>query len=288
MVDDRVFLLGLDALYRSAMKKHERAELLDCARRVATALNVEPAEVPVEGYYVEHSDLTTYFRLVRALQKAPLERASEVQSLPEFRRLLAVTSSPIFGPPYREYLLPKGNDPLSQALEAEKGNALTAWTVLRLTAAAGKIARDTSDYSLVGLAARVEDPVVLAALRESVVLYARDITGSMVPARPTFLWRVNADLCAAAERFVDAFNALFGRELPPPTAEFAHAFGSAFEESEILGRCVRLGQTREPQAHFYHWAVVKGAEGQLGVHEFWDDEAWTTERYRGRCELRQM
>jgi len=288
VVDDRVFLLGLDALYRSAMKKHERAELLACAQRVAAALKVVPADVPVEGYYVEHSDLTAYFRLVRALQKVPLARASEVQSLPEFRRLLAVSSSPIFGPPSRRYLLPKGNDPLSLALDAEKTEAITAWTVRRLTAAAGKIARDTGDYSLVGLAANVEEPVVLAALRESVVLYACDITGSLVPARPTFVWRVNPELCAAAERFVNAFNTLFGRELPPPTAEFAHAFGSAFEESEIVGRCVRLGQTVGPPARFYHWAVVKGPGEQLAVHEFWDDEIWTTDRYRGRRELRRM
>lgn len=242
VVDDRAFLLGLDSLYRSASEKHERAELLRCAQRVATALRVTPVEVPVEGYYVEHAELTAYFRLVRALQEVPLERVSEVQSLREFRRLLEVTSSPIFGPPFREHLLPKGNDPLSRALDASGQEAVATWTVPHLTAAAGKIARDTGDHSLVGLAVRVGDPVVLAALRESVVLYARDVSGSIVPARPTFVWRVDPELCMAAQRFVDAFNTLFGRELPPPAAQFAHVFGSAFEESEIIGRCVRLGQ----------------------------------------------
>jgi hypothetical protein len=156
-----------------------------------------------------------------------------------------------------------------------------------LTAAAKTIARETDDHSLVGLAARLEDPVVLAALRESVVLYARDISGSILPARLTFVWRVTPDLCAAAQRFVDTFNALFGQELPPPTAQFAHVFGNAFEESEIIGRCVRLGQA----AHggpFYHWAVVKGPTEQLVVHEFWDAEIWTTTRFRGRHELQRM
>ncbi len=68
VVDDRVFLLGLDKLYRDAMKQHERGELLGCARRVAEALHVTPADVPVEGYYAEDERLTEYFRLVRALQ----------------------------------------------------------------------------------------------------------------------------------------------------------------------------------------------------------------------------
>jgi hypothetical protein len=287
LVDDRVFLLGLDSLYRNAIKKHERTELLTCAQRVATVLKVMPLDVPVEGYYNEHAELTVYFQLIRALQTVPMERVSEVQSLTEFHRLLDVTSSPIFGPPFREFLLPKGNDPLSQALDAVKAEARTAWTVPHLTAAAAKIARDTGDYSLVGLAARVADPVVLAALRESVVLYARDITGSILPARPTFVWRVNPELSAAAERFVNAFNALFGRELPPPTAPFAHVFGSAFEESEIIGRCIRLGQERH-EGPFYHWAIVNGPGAQLTVDEFWDEEIWTTTRYRGRRELRHM
>ena len=47
VVNNRVFLLGLDALYRKAMKRHERVELLICARKVAGALRIRPADVPV-------------------------------------------------------------------------------------------------------------------------------------------------------------------------------------------------------------------------------------------------
>ena len=42
VVDNRVFVLGLDKLYRDAMKQHEREELLLCARRVAEVLQVVP------------------------------------------------------------------------------------------------------------------------------------------------------------------------------------------------------------------------------------------------------
>jgi len=278
IVNNRVFLLGLDELYRRAMKKHERGELLACAQRVAAVLRVGPADVPVEGYYSEHADLAAYFRLVRALQVVSFEREPEVASLSQFRRLLAVTSSPIFGSPIREdYLLPKGRDPLSAALKAAR--SVEEWTVPLLTAAAARIAQETDDYSLVGLASRTEDPVVLAALRESVVLYAKAVTLGVIT-WPKFVWQVDPELCVAAQRFVDTFNGLFGLELPPPTAQYAHIFGGAADESQIDGRCVRLGQTPGPQANYYHWAVARGRNHQPMVDEFWAPEIWTTERYR--------
>src|SRR5262245_4302998 len=276
VVDNRVFLLGLDELYRNAVKKHEQGELLACARRVASVLNVLPAVVPIEGYYTEHPDLTAYFRLMRALQQVPLKRAIEVESLPEFRRLLAVTSSPIFGPAVRTELLPNGKDPLAAALLDVK-----QWTVPTLTAAAAAIARHTGDYSLVGLAARSEDAVVLAALRESVVLYAEQVLGA-APTWPKFVWRVDAHLSAAAPRFVDEFNALFGRELPPATGKYAEAFGCGGDQSRLVGGCVRLGHIVGSPTRFYHWAIDRGPDGRFEVSEFWAPEIWTTERYRSR------
>jgi hypothetical protein len=283
VVDNRVMLLGLDELYRTAMKGHERTELLVCAQRVSTALHQAPADVPVEGYYSEEAALTTYFRLVRALQVVSLERASEVEAIPEFHRLLTVTSSPIFGSPVRERLLPRGRDPLSAALHAVD---MAQWSVPLLTAEAAKAARATDDISLVGLAARAEDPVVLAALRESVVLYAEFVLGSaLVLPRVDYVWQVDPALAAAAQRFVDAFNSLFGPELPPPRAKYARIFWRAFAGAEVVGRCVRLGQT-DPPVHYYHWAVCRDAEDQLTVHEFWHDQILTTQRYR-RGELRR-
>ncbi len=279
IVDDRRFLLGLDELYRAAVKRHEQGELLACAQRVANAMNVVPADVPVEGYYSEHPDLTTYFQLLRAFQKVPLERACEVESLQQFQRLLAVTSSPIYGSPVRKYLLPKGRDPFSAALRA--ASSAEEFTVPLLTASAAQIASDTDDYSLVGLACRVKDPVVVTALRESVVLYAEDVTlGLYRPVRRNYVWRVDPDLSAVAQRFVDTFNALFGRELPPVNEKYAHVFGRAADEDAIFGRCVRLGQTPAPDPRFYHWAIAAESDGQLTVDAFWAPEIWSTDRYR--------
>ena len=169
VVDNRVFLLGLDGLYRHAMKRHERTELLICARRVAATLRVTLANVPVEGYYSEEEELTEYFCIMRALQQVEGSRASEVARMKEFERLRNVTSAPLYGRPVDEgKLLPVGRDALSQALL----ETFPEWTVARLTVAAYEIAQKTDDISLVGLAARIRDPVVLAAVRESVVLYA--------------------------------------------------------------------------------------------------------------------
>ena len=275
VVDNRVFLLGLDKLYRDAMKGHEVGELLPCARRIAQALEVLPDDIPVEGYYTESPELTEYFCLVRALQKVRESSKPKVASLPEFCRLLDVVSSPIFGRPIDEgNLLPKGQDPLSQALEDSMPN----WTIESLVTLSSTIAQEHDDYSLVGLAARSKDAVVLTATRESVVLYARTIFGS-ARRKPRYTWEVDKDLSEAAARFVETFNRLFGDQLPAPKKRHAEDYWHACKKNKILGRCVRIGfdDSKKPVVH-YHWAVYQ--EEVLTVHEFWHPEIWTTERYR--------
>ena len=274
VVDNRVFLLGLDNLYRNAMKTNEVGELLPCARRVAQALGVDPKGVPVEGYYTESPELTEYFCLVRALQEVNESLKDRVNSLPEFVRLLDVVSSPIFGESVSEgKLLPMGNDPLSQALEESS----PSWTIDSLVTQASTIAQKRDDYSLVGLAARSKDAVVLTATRESVVLYARTIFGS-ARLKPRYMWEVDKDLTEAAARFVDTFNRLFGDQLPAPNKSHAEDYWQAYKRNEVLGRCVRIGSDdfKKPVVH-YHWAVCQ--EEDLTVHEFWHPEIWTTERY---------
>ena len=111
VVDNRVFLLGLDDLYRTAMKRNESLELLRCAREVAWTLHVKPADVRVEGYYAEDERLIEYFRLLRALQAEPNRRVAAVERLPAYQRLYEVMSSRVFGRPRNEdKLLPVGHD----------------------------------------------------------------------------------------------------------------------------------------------------------------------------------
>ena len=278
VVDNRVFLLGLDDLYRRAMKRNEGFELLRCAREVAWTLHVQPAAVPVEGYYAEDEHLTEYFRLLRALQAETNSRVAAVERLPAYQRLYDVTSSSLFGRPRNEdQLLPVGHDALSEALE----KLAPHWTIPTLTAAAAQAARAMDDYSLVGLAARTQDPVVLAALRESVVLYAEGMLLGKAFGPPIVEWRVDEALANQANRFIRAFHALFpqGMRLPAATAENAAAYWSACDEKAIVGRCVRVGydSRRKPVMH-YHWGINRSQE-RLQVEEFWAPEIWTTDRY---------
>jgi hypothetical protein len=288
IVDNRTFLLGLDKFYRDAMKQHESGELLRCARRLTATLQVAPAVVPVEGYYAEDLQLTEYFLLMRALQDVGEERIPEVSSLLEFQRLLAVTSAPLYGKSaHSGKLFPAGRDALSQALYETQPD----WSLPRLTETACRLAEETDDFSLVGLAARVEDAVVLTATRESVVLYAEVMLGSaMVPELPKYIWNVDKELAEQARRFIDVFRTLFGEHLPPPEPSQAESYWYACKDNEILGRCVRLGynDAMSPVLQ-YHWAICRGDDGNFTAREFWHPEVWTTQRYRstlrygGRC-----
>jgi hypothetical protein len=280
VITNRVFLLGLDEIYREAMKRHERVELLRCARETASALRIAPADVPIEGYYAEDAELTEYFRLVRALQTVPEDRKAQVCQLEGFNRLRRVTESSIFGSPCcGGYLLPAGKDALSVALE----RSFPLWTVDNLTKLAFECAAESSDFSLVALAALSKDPVTIAALRESVVLYAAVAVGCAGFREPEYeyVWQVDDIIQDRALRFVDCFNALFAEHLPRPGVEHAKEYWEASDEWKIIGRCVRIGfdDSVIPVRH-YHWAIDRDNRYKPIVTEFWDNELWTTARYR--------
>jgi hypothetical protein len=284
IVDNRVFLLGLDELYRESMKTHELDELLPCAQETARTLSVAPADTPIEGYYSEDERLTEYFRLVRALQQVPKQRESEVESVAGYVRLKRVTESPIFGPPFDgNSLLTVGEDSLSVALK----NTFPEWNVENLTNTAYQCALDSDDFSLVALAALSRDPVVLTALRESVVLYAYAVGGSAFIVDPEYVWQVDDIVQSRALRFVATFNELFNEFLPQPSADNAEVFWGACTTWKIVGRCVRIGfdDSVRPIKH-YHWAIDHGTEYQLAVKDFWDTDIWTTQRYREEMESR--
>jgi len=135
-----------------------------------------------------------------------------------------------------------------------------------------------------GLAAFAGDRLVLAALRESVALYSRLVSfGLQKGARPipVFVWRVNEELARRGARFVAAFNELFDDDLPEPVAENADLFFEAANEEKIVGRCICIARTEDPE-RFYHWAIRYGTDRRPTVEEFWDSEMWTTDRYHLR------
>ena len=274
-MDDRLFLIGLDEMYRTGIKPHERTELLVAAREVASALGVTPGDVPVERYYAEDAELSEYFKLMRALQGVDANTRPKVANLRDYQRLSQVAASPLFGDvSHNGMLFPIARDPLARALDR-----ISQWSVAELTETAHRIVAESDDYSLVGIGCATRDPVAIAALRESVIAYAAPVTMG-VGSLPVYVWRVSPEVAKRAARFVATFNALFVEEIPEPTADNADYFGAAaLKQGDINGRCVRIGQLQSP-VKYYHWAIYTTPDKQLGVHEFWHDEQWTSERYR--------
>lgn len=278
VVTNQVFLLGLDELYRQAMKPHERKELLRCARSVTATLGVVPELVPVEGYYAEDEQLTEYFLLMRALQKVGHERKPEVAGFPEYERLCEVTGSGLYGEPEEEgMLLPGGADPLDLAL----ASTYPDWTIPTLTAAAYDAVNASGGFSLVGLACLAKDALAITAMRESTVLYAAPAAGAVPePVRRTFVWAVESVIAERAQRFIDAFNNLFGEALPPATMASAEAYWDARADAHLISRCVCIGRDGKVPPRHYHWAIDVDEHFEPVVKDFWSDELWTTERYR--------
>jgi len=110
-----------------------------------------------------------------------------------------------------------------------------------LTNRAYECASGSSDFSLVALAALSRDPVVLTALRESVILYLVAVLGLSVESEPKYVWEVDEIIQRRAAQFVETFNELFGERLPRPAPENAKDFWKASKEWKIIGRCVRIG-----------------------------------------------
>ncbi|MEM7015200.1 MAG: hypothetical protein AAF585_27395 [Verrucomicrobiota bacterium] len=288
VVDNRVFLLALDEMYRNSMKHHERTELLKCAREVGNSLSLKPRKVPVEGYYSEEPALAEYFKWMRTFQSAPESLAKQVHRKKSFQRLLEVSESGLFGNPANtDFLLPTGKDPFGVVLESTRPEY---WDVESLTSSAHSVILQSDDFSLASLAALARDSVALAALRESTVLYSRKLAwASKRKVRPEFqyVWKVSKVVEHRAQKFVQAFNRLFrSKKLPIPSAAKASVYWKAYKgEFQIRGRCANIGYddlTRPTQ--YYHWAIhSRNDDGQLFVYDFWEPEVWTTKRYREEC-----
>ena len=282
VVDNRVFLLGLDEIYRETMKRHECGELLQCARKISQILSIPPANVPIEGYYYESEELTEYFRLLRALQEVPKSRESELHAEPAFRRLRQITESNIFGTPVEDnHLLSVSRDALAKALIDCRPDD---WTIESLTSQAYHQAQASDEISLVALAALSRDAVVLTALVESVVIYREWILLGAKRAetiRIEYVWEVDEIIEKRAQKFVSTFNELFNESIPAPGPRNAERFWAASDQSKIVGRCVRIGvNPLGTPREYYHWAIDLDAGKQLTVKDFWDSKVWTTERYR--------
>lgn len=279
IVNDRALVLGLDYLYRESMKLFETNNLLPKSRELLNELSLTASNVPIESYYNESDELKEYFLTMRTLQGCPIERTQEVEHLEAYQLLSKVTSSAIFGSASSGLtLLSRRFDSLYFAL---KGIPVDTWSIDTITAKAHSISTESDDISLVGIAAFINDPVVLTALKESVALYSEVLAGcAMVKTKIVYEWHVDAALQNKVNRFIKTFNELSSSNIKEACSENTSYFYNAFKDNDIVGRCVYIGydDSKDPTEK-YHWAV-KYETGKIIAEDFWSDELWTTERYK--------
>jgi hypothetical protein len=277
-LDNRALVLALDYLYREDMKIFEVEALLVESRRLLNQLSLPIVDIPIEGYYHESDDLREYFLNVRTLQQCSVDRKQEVENSDAYQLISKTLSSEIFGSGKNDGFLPQRLDPLFYALQSIP---VRSWSVESITSKAHSISIGCDDISLVGIAASINDPVVLTALRESVALYGAIAVGcAMMSPKVVFKWDVSEVLQSKVNRFIKTFNELTSSTIKEASPENVEYFYDAFEENEILGRCIYIGcdDTKEPMER-YHWAI-KPEAGRVVVDDFWSEDLWTTERYQ--------
>ncbi len=197
----------------------------------------------------------------------------------EFWRLKEVAESPLFGKPEGKSLLNANKDILTIVLE---NNTPNNWNIDFIVNAAWDLAMNRDEFSLVAPAALSRDAVILAALRESVVLYAVPVAGCAKIPKYEYIWEVDEVIQDRASMFVQTYNDLFDDYLlPSPVYGNAEIYWNASGSSTIIGRCVRIGydDSVQPTMH-YHWAIEHGDNDDLVVKEFWDSQVWSTSQYR--------
>lgn len=283
-VDNRRLLLAVDYLYREHMKMFETQHLLPASKVLMDQLAMSVKQMPVEGYYTESEELRAYFLNIRTLQQLFRADTQPIAHLDAYQQLSKVMSSAIYGakPDNEDGFFPQRLDSFYFALDTTEPGE---WQVETLTNKAHAFAVTHNDISLVGLAALIKDAVVLAALRESVVLYASIVAGAALePPTYEYVWNVTGELENKVNQFIDLFNVLTSSNIRKASAEHTAYFYDAYQENDIWGRCVYIGfdDSKEPK-EYYHWAINYSAQGDdFIVDAFWDTEIWTTEQYHDK------
>ena len=275
IVDNRLFIIGLTELFRSEMKVYEAGTLLPIAQAVCQALAVEPAQVPVEGYYYESEELTHFFKLVRALQRTPMPSAVPKPVLDGIHALRKALHSPAMGRVAESSnVLHLNSSPFTQALETTD-----QWVMQAIADASQKFVRD-DDAGLVAVACASGDPVAICATRETMALTEMVCMASPEePEVPHFIWQVTAAVEDVAKRFVSALQEATAIMLPPPAPEAAETYAMAARDAYLDGRCILVGQQPPSIGPLYHWYIDAWA-GAPKVIDFWSNSMWTTEKLR--------
>jgi len=271
VIDDQAFVVGLSELFRQQMKRYETTHLLPLAESVCAYLGLSPAAAPVEGYYTESAELEKFFQLIRTLQDAEIR---EIFPGPTdaICRLRNVLNSPAMGRVESDdRLLSRSTSPFGEALQI-----LSSWSIEGLCEQAQQLVT-RNDSGLLAVAAATGDPVALCVARESMALMADVELAEMQ--LPEFVWEVSAHVAEVADRFVSNLAKTTGIVLPTPAATSSYAYGQAFKEAELVGRCILVGEQFGKPYPYYHWHIDLH-DGRPKVKDFWSSSVWTTAMLR--------
>ena len=301
-MDERTLLQGLIVMFQRALSASIKRELYGCAQRLANKLNLKPVRScgVIPDFCKGDAILSRYFQIVEELRHVCWRK--RVQAMPDFQRIEAVMASPLFGlrtsrsdsltmacrrcGPLgfaHKQQLGRPQDALDRAVIAigrdtlaqSPGTAATC-SITELTTSAQSIAVEADDVSLVGLAARIGDPMLMILAR------AQPRAGHLLDdSGEEFDWQVDAAFAASAAEFVDTANQLLGADLPAPTADHASAYFWASLAISPGGQCVPLDCDHGQGT--YYWAIrgphlasrMPGPEAE----QFVDTKPWDSGRY---------
>ncbi|MBN1500271.1 MAG: hypothetical protein JW982_08950 [Spirochaetes bacterium] len=280
-ITDQILILGLDYSCRESMKKYETGVLLSAAKKLATFLSLPINPVPIEGYYNETKELKLYFTIMRALQKVEKSILDEIINNDDYKKILQVFTSPIFGKyNFGEYIIPNVDDPINTVM---KKLPPLEWSAEKIINEAYDIVSNADDYSLTGIGILTKDPITITALRESAVLYVSGVQaiGNFEEPEYRYIWNVSDKVQKVCNIFINEFNKLTESSILPAVDSNAEYFNQNYIDNKIRGRCVRTGTDESGNTdRFYHWAIDVSDGYDLVFKEFWDEKLWTTEMFR--------
>lgn len=268
VIDDQAFVVGLSELFRQEMKAYEVTSLLPLAESVCETLGLSPADVPIEGYYAESTELQRFFRLIRSLQNAGSGDNFPDSTQRAIYRLREVLNSPAMGRvENHDRLIARTTSAFGEALQT-----LSSWSIDSLSRQAQLLVRK-DDAGLLAVAAAAGNPVGLCAARETMALMADvELAETQLP---EFDWRVSEHVAEVADRFICTLAKATGIQLPQPNATSSLAYGMAAADAELIGRCILVGERNGTPCPYYHW-YIDLQDGQPRVKDFWSDTIWTT------------
>ena len=281
VVNDFVLILSLDSFYRDCMKKYEAEDLLPLVKNIFEELKISPGEFPVEGYYYETDELKSYFNHVKTLQTLEQESIKckeKIYNMSGYKKLTELFCSGLYGIyEYEGFLLPAVRDPIYYSLKSLQQPE--KWNAENILNEAYTIIKDTEDTTIVGLGILLKNPVIVTALKESVVLY-NDIlpTGELdhrIKYIYKYIWNVSKEIENLANKIIEIFNGICPYRIPIAVAENAKKYYNNFSSNPIKIRCVKIGYDNLSQK-YYHWAI-NNVNYNYKFVDFWDTKLWTTE-----------